>query len=208
MYTLYYTPGACSLATQIVLHELDQNVKIIDKNTVDDFNVINPVGTVPVLIDEDRNGNSDNKLTEGAAIILHLLNKHKNSLFPTDSKEQQKAVEDIMFANATMHPAYSTLFFIAQNISDEDSKLKAFNAAATNINRLWQVVEGKLAMKEAVANYRLSAADIMLGVYATWGQHFPVELIFGERTAKMLTTVQSMPSFTKAVQSEQAESAK
>ena len=26
MYTLYYFPGACSLATQVVIHELDQAV--------------------------------------------------------------------------------------------------------------------------------------------------------------------------------------
>jgi len=199
MYTLYYMQGACSLATQVVLHELDQNVKIIDKNNVKDFSEINPVGTVPVLI------NGDKTLTEGAAIILHLLNKHENSLFPDDNDKQQKAIEDIMFANATMHPAYSKLFFIAQNISDENAKLEAFNAAAKNINDLWQVVENKL---ERLGAYTLSAADIMLAVYATWGQYFPVELIFGERTTKMLTTVQSMASFKKSVQAEQIESAK
>ena len=201
MYTLYYMQGACSVATQVVLHELGQGVKIIDKNKVDDFNAINPVGTVPVLVD------GDNTLTEGAAIILHLLQKHENSLFPKNGEERQKAIEDIMFANATMHPAYSKLFFIAQNISDENAKTEAFKAAANNINSLWQVVESKLSNREALGSYSLSAADIMLGVYATWGQYCPVELIFGERTARMITTVQSLPSFKKSVQAEQTESA-
>jgi len=202
MYTLYYMQGACSLATQVVLHELGQAVEIIDKNNVDNFNAINPAGTVPVLVD------GINNLTEGAAIILHLINKHENNLFPKDPDLQQKAIEDIMFANATMHPAYSKLFFIAQNISDKPAKTEAFISATKNINSLWQVVEGKLAIREQLGVNGISAADIMLGVYSTWGQFFPVEVIFGERTSKMLTRVQSMPSFKRSVQAEQAESNK
>lgn len=199
MYKLYYMQGACSLATQVVLHELGQEVQIIDKNNVDNFTAFNPVGTVPVLIDHDKS------LTEGAAIMLYLLNKHGNSLLPASGEERQKAIEDIMFANATMHPAYSKLFFIAQNINDENAKLEAFNAAAKVINSLWEVVESRLEIKEAADTYRLSAADIMLAVYSTWGQHFPVDIIFGERAAKMLTAVQSMPTFKKAVKAEQDE---
>ncbi|PCI12104.1 MAG: glutathione S-transferase [Thiotrichales bacterium] len=202
MYTLYYMQGACSLATQVILHELGQDVRIIDKNNVDDFSAINPVGTVPVL------GDGDHQLTEGAAIILHLLNKHENSLFPNNNDEQQKAIEDIMFANATMHPAYSKLFFIAQNISDESARLEAFNAVAKTINNLWRVVESKLASRDLLEKYSLSAADIMLTVYENWGQYFPVDLIVGERTARMLTTVRSMPSFKKSVLAEETESAK
>lgn len=201
MYTLYYMQGACSLATQVVLHELDQEVTIIDKNSLDDFNTINPVGTVPVLVD------GDNKLTEGAAIILYLLNKHDNTLLPTNANKQQKAIEEILFANATMHPAYSKLFFIEQNISDQKAKREAFDAIEKNINDLWQVVEDCLESKETLNGYILSAADIMLAVYATWGQYFPVKLIFGKRTTKMLAAVQSMPSFLKAVQAESITSA-
>jgi glutathione S-transferase len=200
MYTLYYTQGACSLATQVVLHELNQTVKIINKNNVADFGVINPVGTIPVLVDGDM------CLTEGAAIMLYLLNKHQSSLFPESSEEQQKAIEDIMFANATMHPAYSKLFFIAQNIHDENAKTEAFNAAAASINNLWQVVESKLAIKEVSGRGDITAAEIMLSVYVTWGQHFPVAFILGERTIKMINTVQSLPSFKKAVQAELTES--
>ncbi len=50
MYTLYYLPDACPLATQVVLHELDQPVEIINMQTVENFSAINPVGTVPVLV--------------------------------------------------------------------------------------------------------------------------------------------------------------
>ena len=55
MYTLYYIPGACSLATQVVIHELDQAVEIIDKQKVENFSAINPVGTVHIATSNSNN---------------------------------------------------------------------------------------------------------------------------------------------------------
>ena len=202
MYTLYYVPQACSLATQTVLRELGQDVRLVNKNDHHDFKSINPVGTVPVIDDGKQ------IIKEGAAVMLHILKQHPNPLFPKDEMGQIQAIQNIMFANATMHPAYSKLFFIAQNIHDESAKREAFNAATTSINNLWQVVESELATKEVAGNDNITAAEIMLSVYATWGQYFPVVLIFGERTSKMITAVQSMPSFKKAVQAEQVDSAR
>ncbi|MCJ8299050.1 MAG: glutathione S-transferase family protein, partial [Pseudomonadales bacterium] len=200
MYTLYYSQGACSVATQVVLHELQQDVKIIDVQQLDDFKAINPVGTVPTLVD------GENTLTEGAAIMLHILAKHKNSLFPEEADARQKAIQDIMFANATMHPAYGRLFFLGQNISDEKVKQDSLDSAAESINQLWQVVENQLADKSFLGGDSPSAADIMLSVYSRWGAYFPVDITFGEKTTKMLAAVQSMSSFKKADAAEQAES--
>lgn len=200
MYTLYYSQGACSMATQIVLRELGQEVNLVDAKQDDNFKAINPVGAVPVLIDGDKT------LTEGAAIMLHILNKHNSALLPQAGREQ--AIENIMFANATMHPAYGRLFFIAQHIDDEAAKLQAFNAAAKSINQLWQIVENKLNNKRFLGGDVVSAADIMLAVYSRWGAYFPVDILIGERTQKMLTAVQAMPSFIATDAAEAASSAK
>lgn len=105
MYTLYFIPGACSLATQAILNELDQESTLVHKLEADHFETLNPVGTVPVLVDGDK------VLNEGVAIILHLLNKHKNRLIPERGDARHQAIEHMMFANATMHPAYGRLFF-------------------------------------------------------------------------------------------------
>ncbi|MCJ8321539.1 MAG: glutathione S-transferase family protein [Colwellia sp.] len=202
MYTLYYSQGACSVATQVVLRELGQEVKIIDAQQDDNFKKINPVGAVPVLIDGNKT------LTEGAAIMLHILNKHKSPLFPENEDDRLKSIQDIMFANATMHPAYGRLFFLAQHVSDEKVKQVTLNAAAENINQLWQIIESQLASKNFLGGDSPSAADIMLTVYSRWGTYFPVDIIIGEKTTKMLTAVQAMPNFIKTDQAEQAMSAK
>lgn len=200
MYTLYYSKGACSAATQVVLRELGQEVTIIDVQKLNNFKTINPVGAVPVLIDGEKT------LTEGAAIMLYILNKHHSALFPEDENDRQQAIQDIMFANASMHPAYSKLFFLAQHVNDEKVKQETLNLAAKTINHLWQVVENKLTNHNFLGGNSPSAADIMLAVYSRWGDYFPVDIIIGEKTTSMLDAVQAMPSFIKTDQAEQAVS--
>lgn len=201
MYQLYYLQGTCSLATQVILRELGQEVELINIQQIDNFRKINPVGTVPVLRD------GTNTMFEGAAILLHILNKHENSMLPEKGVSRQKAIQDIMFANATMHPAYGKLFFIGQNISDEGVKKLAFNAAAENINQLWKTIENKLNDKIFLGGNTPSAADIMLAVYSRWGASFPVDIVFGDKTTKLLNAVQEMPNFKKADEAEHAVSA-
>jgi len=196
MYTLYYMTGACSLATQVVLRELEQEFTLINKDTVKDFQRINPVGTIPVLIDGDRT------LTEGVAIILHLLTKHSNHLIPASGLARELALQDLLFANATMHPAYSKLFFLGQAMGDSDTKQAAFESAASAINHLWGAVEQKLTDKPFLGGDSYSAADILLSVYHSWGQYFPVDIVLGEKTTKLIETVSNLENFKLSQQAE------
>lgn len=201
MYTLYCLPGSCSLATQVVLNELDQPVEIVDVRQMSNFTDINPVGAVPVLID------GDSTLREGAAILLHLFNKHESPMLPASGASRAQAIEDILFANATMHPAYGRLFFIAQHITEPHAKQTAFDAAAKAINALWQVVEQQLAGRDFLGGERASAADIMLAVYSRWGDKYPITITLGSNTSRMLDAVQAMPSFQRSLAAEQTQSA-
>ena len=210
MYTLYYLPDACSLATQVVLHELKQDVNIVNMQDVKDFSAINPVGSVPVLVNEESaHGKTVKKSSrrEGAAILLHLLNNHENTLMPKAGWKRDRAIENIMFANATMHPAYGRLFFIAQNIQHPTGQEEAYQAATLAINALWQVVEAQLSEQDFLGGDTPSAADILLSVYARWGGSFPVDIHHGPNTQKMLKAIHNRPSFLKALQAEQAQAA-
>jgi len=193
MYKLYFLPGACSLATLTILNELDQSVELIHKQDARNYLSLNPVDTVPVLVDQDK------ILNEGVAIILHLLNKHKNNLIDSDGAKRHRSIENILFANATMHPAYGRLFFIAQNLDEGEVKQQAFIAATAHIKSLWDVVEEKLKTKSFLGGDKISPADIMLTVYSRWGEHFSVDILIGQKTKKMIQLVKDSSSFQLAL---------
>lgn len=196
MYEFYYMPGACSLAFHTMLLDLGVSFKLINKADVEDYAAINPAGTAPVLRDGDL------LIREGAAIALHLATKHETPLLPLDGAGRGAAIHEMMFANATLHPAYSKLFFIAGAIEDEAAKGQALEAAADRVARLWQIVDAKLAQQAFVAGPELTIADIMLAVYANWGQFFPVDIPLGKNVERLLAAVHSRPTFKAALERE------
>ena len=197
MYILYFLPGACSLATQVILNELDQESTLVHKLDAEHFETLNPAGTVSVLVDGDK------VLNEGVAIILHLLNKHENNLIPESGDARHRAIENMMFANATMHPAYGRLFFAQANVTDPAGRQQIFDSAAVAINKLWQVVEAKLEHAPYFGGHDISPADILLAVYSRWGDFFPVDIVLGPHTRQMVDAVLQRDSMQRAIQREQ-----
>ena len=197
MYQLYYLPGACSQAIHVLLLELGQQVELINKNTVSDFAALNPLGTVPVLMDGHK------VLREGAALVLYLLGKHPSSLLATSGVAREQAIENLMLANASLHPAYAKLFFLRAHILDETALAAGYQAAVQGIERLWQVVGGRLGQQLALGGEHTPPADLLLAVYACWGGYFPLAIKLGSNVERMIAAVRARPAFQQALIAEQ-----
>lgn len=199
MYQLYYLPGACSQAIHVLLLELDQQVELINKNTVSDFAALNPLGTVPVLVDGNK------VLREGAALVLYLLGKHPNSLLATSGVAREQAIEDLMLANASLHPAYAKLFFLRAHIADGTALAAGYQAAVQGIEQLWQVVDNRLTQQLYLGGAQPTPADLLLAVYASWGRYFPLTIKLGRNVERMIAAVRARPMFQRALAAEQAQ---
>ena len=105
-----------------------------------------------------------------------------------------------MLANASMHPAYSRLFFAAKYIEDETARTAFFDAACESINLLWQVVEEKIISGPFLRGNELSPADILFAVYSRWGQAFPVDIKIGVKAQRMIDHVLDLSAFKAALQ--------
>lgn len=199
MYKLYYSPGACSTAVHVILNELNvpykaENVSIKEgKNRNAEFLSINPRGQVPVLKDNDL------IIREGAAILLHLLEKHSSPLLPSSGKQRTTAIEWLMFANATLHPSYSRAFFLMRNATHA-TKDELLDIVYKHIHNLWNEVEERLIKHPFICGDHITAADILLTVIANWTLTQPIE--FGSRCQTLFKTVSQRPSYQKVLLSE------
>src|SRR5262245_43008137 len=107
MYKLYYSPGACSMAVHVVLNELAVPFELAKVSTKDgsmkspEYLKMNPRGQVPVLLIDGK------PMKEGAAIITWLLDEHKSPMLPKSGMARAKALEWLMWCNASLHVGYS-----------------------------------------------------------------------------------------------------
>ena len=104
MLTLFYAPGACSLASHIVLEEGGEpytpkkvNLAAGEQRT-EAFLKINPQGRVPAL--QLDNGEF---LSENTAILPYLGKRF--GLWPTDAIAEARALSLIGYFAASVHPA-------------------------------------------------------------------------------------------------------
>ena len=205
MYQLYYSPGSCSMAIHAMLNEIGAPVELhkLDIMAGDgqkpEFLKLNPRGQVPVLVDDGV------VVREGAAIALHLLEKHNSPLLPKSGKERAAALEWLMFANATLHPAYARVFFLMKNAPDKLSENPLFKTALAMINKNWAEVDARLASNAYICGETITAADILITVIAGWGAYFPEAPTLGANVKRLLKAVSDRPAFQKALKEESVE---
>ena len=112
MLTLFYSPGACSLAPHVVLEELGleferRPVRIAEgEHLSDDYLKINPRGRVPTLIAEGK------VVTEVPAILAYLgsLRRDAGLLPPDGSLELARSLELAAWLSSTLHIDYAQLW--------------------------------------------------------------------------------------------------
>lgn len=98
------------------------------------------------------------------------------------------------------------LFFIGRTLDDGPAKEKALNAAAAIIGKLWESVDKQLQKTSFVCGDHITIIDMMLAVYASWGEYFPVAIAMSERVRNYIATVRAHPALVKAAQDQQEAS--
>lgn len=106
MLTLYFAPGASSMAAHIALHEVSV---VFDarplsfhrrENRAPAYLALNPEGKVPTLLVDDR------PLTEVAAILFYLARRFPEAeLLPEGLEAEAQALSWLSFIASTLHPA-------------------------------------------------------------------------------------------------------
>lgn len=167
MLTLYYGPGACSMASHIVLEESGEKYepKRMDlakgEQRTPDYLKMNPQGRVPLL--QLDNGEP---LAENTAILPYLGKRF--NLWPTDPAAEAKALSTIGFFASSVHPAHAHVGRPERYTADtaahpgiKEQGLKTFHGHLKQIDE-------KLAGREWLGD-KYSVLDPYAFVFYTWG---------------------------------------
>jgi glutathione S-transferase len=169
--TLYYSPGACSLAPHIALEETGapfEAVKI-DFATAEQrggrYLAINQKGRVPALAEGEW------VLTENPAILRYIARRYPEAaLWPEDPREEGRCAEWLAWMSSTIHPAYAHIRRAERYATDEaaieDVKAKGHETCAD----LWTMIEVGLSRGGWALGERYSVADPYLLVFWHWGR--------------------------------------
>jgi glutathione S-transferase len=167
MITLYYAPGACSMAAHIVLEEsgekyTPQRVDLAKgEQKTDAYLKIHPLGRVPALRLDDGQ-----PLSENTAILPYLGKRF--GLWPTDATAEAKALSMIGYFASSVHPAHAHVGRPERYTADtsaypgiKDMGLKTFHGYLKQTDAM---LDGREWLSD-----RYSVLDPYAFVFYTWG---------------------------------------
>lgn len=189
---LYLTPGACSLADHIALHEagltFDRiSVDLATKRTEDgaDFNEVNPKGYVPALVLDDGQ-----LLTENVAILCWVADRAPD-LAPEGELGRIRLIEMLAFIATELHKPFVRGFF-----PTSDAEKEAAQAAVRK--RLGFVAERMQG--DYLFGSEASVADAYLYVMLRWAGL--QKLALPEPLAAFASRMEARPAVRLALQHE------
>lgn len=200
---LYFSPGACSLASHIVLRELGlpfeiEKVNNKTKTTASgaDFWKINPKGYVPVLQLDDGS-----VLTEGPAIMQYLADqKPEAGLAPANGTMARYRLQEWLgFINSEIHKSYSPLF-------NPDTPEQTRISSIEKIGKRLDFVENNLAGKEYLTGNAFTIADAYLYVVVNWSGFVGINLDKWPNVKALHARIAARPAVQAAHAAEKAAS--
>ncbi|MCZ8153649.1 MAG: glutathione transferase GstA [Rhodobacteraceae bacterium] len=195
---LYYSPGACSLASHIVLAETGaayeiERADIRAKKTASggDFTAISPRGAVPVLVLADGE-----VLTEGVAIMQFVMDSvTPGALPPAGTLARARVQEALNFVSTEVHKTYSPFFKGLEGAAKE--------AQMVILNSRLALVEGRLADGRAyLLGDAFTPADAYLFTVTNWSKGIGHDLSAFPKLEAFRARVAARPAVQAAMKAE------
>ena len=202
MYTVYTIPGSCSSGITVLLEKLQVEYTAVKREDVPNYSAIVPTNQVPALKTPEGQ-----IITEGAAIVLYLLEKHNSPMLPADISEKAEFLRWLMFNYATLHPAYSKMFAVFYRLElNENDKKNALKQLAEGVSGLWKILDAELEKKKFITGDQPTIVDYLATVYTSWGKNFKgIDIPLGANVERLVAEVSALPEFQAAYKKENVE---
>lgn len=170
--TLFYSPGACSLASHIALEETGKPFRpvetLLSKNQhlTPEYLAVNPRAKVPALIVPDGR-----VITENTAILTYIaLTNPEAGLLPTGTVEQTQCIAQMAWFSNTPH-IFQRAKFRPYRFADREETHGDIRAKA--VSSYWesmQEIDGLIAGNTWIMGDRYTVADPYALVFYGWGR--------------------------------------
>jgi glutathione S-transferase len=194
--TLYYSPGACSMAPHIVLEEIGApfEARKIDiakgEQKTPEYASINPRQKVPALAVDGV------VLTEDAAILLYLAARFPEAkLVPDDSFAYGRCVEWLSFLATGVHVLFGDMLHPNRLLADAAQHQALRARSRERLAAAYADIDAHLIGGEFVIGEHFTVADAHLFVFYVWGKrahlidHAPALQRWGALTAKRASVI-------------------
>jgi glutathione S-transferase len=168
--TLYYSPGACSLASHIALEESGLAYEAIRIMTAageqrsPEYLKINPRGRVPTLVADGK------VLVENLAIMAFVAGGHpKAKIWPETTWEQAQALSFMAWLADTVHPAYAHIYRPERYVPDPSSIEPVRAKGRENFWDCLREIDRLLEGRKWAVGKGFSVVDGYLLVFYRWG---------------------------------------
>ena len=196
---LFYTPGACSLASHIVAQEagikldLDKvNLATKAASSGADFLALNPKGYVPALQLDDGS-----ILTEGTAIVQYLADsKPAAGLAPANGTIDRYRLQALLgYINSELHKSFGPLFNPAVTAEVRAERQEY-------LGKRYAYIENELKGKSYLTGEKFSVADAYLFTVTSWADHVKIDLSGFPNLAAFQKRVAARPAVQAAMKAE------
>ena len=170
MMTLYFSPGACSLASHIGLEEsgAPYEAKPIllakGQQRTEEYQKINPRGKVPAL-------SVDGKiLIENTAILTYLARRFpERNLMPADPAEEARCIATMCWFSSIVHPSFQRAHRPERFADGEEAhaavKANGKKSFWANVQEIDSMIQGN----EWIMGNRFTVVDGYALVFYGWG---------------------------------------
>jgi len=204
MLTLYYSPGACSMASHIGIEET--GAVYVEKPTLltkgeqktEAYLKINPRAKVPALSVDGR------IITENTAILTYLARQFPQAnLLPADLVGEARCIETMVWFSTIVHPSYQRYTrperFAEGEAAQATVKAMGYKSYWANLQEINSLLEGK----DWMMGKQYTVVDPYALVFYSWGARggFPMKELAAYTAWK--ERMLKRPVVMKILQSEQ-----
>ena len=198
---LHYKPGACSLASHIILNEIGASFDLDKTDTAarktetgDDFRKISPNGYVPALVTDDGD-----IITENPAVLQYLADQSPDAgLAPANGTlARTRLQETLNFISSELHTSFGPFF---SGVEMDDARRKK---AEAGVERRAAHIERSLADgRDYLMGDTFTVADAYAFVVLNWAGFVGVSLDAHPKTQAFVARVAARPASIKAMVAE------